>query len=337
MKTLKKTMVALWPAIAMTVLILDPKTALQGAREGIDLCAQSVIPSLFPFIFLSGFITRTLLSEPIPLLRPVGQLCKIPYGCEGLLAVGLVGGYPVGAQCIAHAYGSGQLSETEGRRMLGFCSNAGPSFLFGILRPLFSDQSAVWILWVIQILSALFTGILLPGGRTADHSPRKTENGIHIDPLKQSMGAMAAICGWIILFRVVLSFLQRWFLWMLPTEAAVLLSGILELTNGCCQLSFVTSEAIRFLLAAPLLAFGGICVWLQTISVTQGLGTGAYLTGKLIQTGISTLLSCLILPLRYSEIPPFPFLLIPVTTGIILWITKKSFQSHSSFLMHQGV
>ena len=36
-------------ALGMIVLILDAKTALSGAREGIDLCMRTVIPALFPF------------------------------------------------------------------------------------------------------------------------------------------------------------------------------------------------------------------------------------------------------------------------------------------------
>ena len=325
---------ALWPVFAMTVLILDPKTAISGAKEGIGLCIQSVIPSLFPFLFLSGIVTRTLLATPLQLLRPIGKLCKIPYGTEGLLAVGLVGGYPVGAQCIAQAHARGELSDSQAHRMLGFCSNTGPSFLFGILSPLFSSASALWILWAIQIISAILTGTLLPEVSKVTMSSKKRKD--HVDPLKQSLGAMAAICGWIILFRVLLAFLHRWGLWMLPCEVTVLLSGILELTNGCCNLAAVSSESARFLLAAPLLAFGGICVWLQTVSVTRNLGTGAYLPGKLIQCGISTALSCLVMPILYSEIPLLPLLTIPAIGGIIL-ILIKTFQKHSSILTPQGV
>ena len=46
----------LWTGIAasmgMLVLILDGKTALEGARQGIELCLRTVVPSLFPFFLL---------------------------------------------------------------------------------------------------------------------------------------------------------------------------------------------------------------------------------------------------------------------------------------------
>jgi hypothetical protein len=39
------------------------------------------------------------------------------------------------------------------------------------------------------------------------------------------------------------------------------------------------------------LAFGGVCVLLQTASVTEGLSLGCYIKGKLIQTLFSLWLS----------------------------------------------
>ena len=41
---------------AMLMLILDGRTALTGAAEGIDLCIRTVIPALFPFFVLSPLL-----------------------------------------------------------------------------------------------------------------------------------------------------------------------------------------------------------------------------------------------------------------------------------------
>ena len=331
MKKLKNHAVALWPGLAMIILILDSKTAIAGAGQGIALCLQSVIPSLLPFIFLSGMITRTLLAVPLPILRPVGKLCGIPRGAEGLLAVGLVGGYPVGAQCIAQACEAGQLTPAQGQRMLGFCNNAGPAFLFGILGPMFSEQSTLWAIWAIQILSAIFTGMLLPKAETGGTSVQNTKPLSNTDPMQQSIKAMAAICGWIVLFRVVLAFLHRWTFGLLPVEASVLLSGIFELTNGCCLLVQIPSEANRFLLATILLSFGGICIWNQTRSVTAALGTGAYIPGKLLQGSISILLANFVIPIRYGKVLPIPYLIIPALIVTVLILRKNLFKVPVAF------
>ena len=89
--------------IGLLVLILDAKTALQGARQGVELCLKTVIPSLFPFFVLSILLTSSLLGSRIPLLRPLGRLCGVPKGAESLLIPAFLGGYPVGAQSVPEA------------------------------------------------------------------------------------------------------------------------------------------------------------------------------------------------------------------------------------------
>ena len=102
---------------------------------------------------------------------------------------------------------------------------------------------------------------------------------------------MGNICGWILLFRVVRSILCRWMLWFLPSQLQVLLSGFLELSGGCCDLRMITDESIRFIIFSVFLSCGGLCVAMQTLSITKELGCGQYFTGKLIQTGSSLILS----------------------------------------------
>lgn len=339
MKSGRNLISSLLPGLAMTVLILDAKTALTGAQSGLELCIRMVIPSLFPFIFLSILVTGSLMGQCIPLLQPLGRLCRIPSGTEGLLAVGLVGGYPVGAQAVTQAYREGSLSREDAHRLLGFCSNAGPSFIFGMLGGIFSDPLPLWILWGIHILSAVLTGILLPGG--SESQVRLSESASPALPgaLERSLKVMGSICGWVILFRVLLSFLQRWFLWALPQEAGILLSGLLELTNGCCRLQLVDTEGLRFLLSSVLLGFGGICVGLQTVSVTKGLGTGLYFPGKILQCALSFLLAY---PVQLFLFPVWErfscpsaalcFCLVPVA-GVVLKILKIP----GSILARQGV
>ena len=326
------------PAAAMAVLILDAQTALAGAQAGLELCLRSVIPSLFPFLFLSVMLTGGAADSLTKVLRPLGQLCRIPEGGESLLAVGLIGGYPVGAQCVAQTYRCGRIDRDTARRMLGFCSNAGPSFIFGFLSSCFAPQ-ALWLLWGIQILSAILTGILLPGG-ARDRVPECESAPISpVSVLEQSVRTMGLICGWVVVFRVVLAFLRRWFLWMLPAWADILVSGLLELSNGCSRLVLAEPEGLRFVLASGTLAFGGVCVWLQTASVTKGLGTGFYLPGKAVQTVISVALASfvqyLLYPIQQRCPVTFPVpVLIVLTAGIICFnICKK----HSSNLARQGV
>jgi len=278
-------------ALGMGILILDGRTALTGASQGVELCLKTVIPSLFPFFLLSNVLTSALLGSSLPLLRPIGWLFGIPKGAESLLVSGFLGGYPVGAQSVAAAYRAGQLPKGEAERLLAFCNNAGPAFLFGMAASLFPRHWMAWALWGIHILGALFTALLLP---------RKAPGPAALSPgnpltltaaLQSSLRIMATVCGWVVLFRVVIAFLSRWILWLLPLPAQVAVTGLLELSNGCCALASVSDLTTRFLLCSGMLAFGGLCVTMQTVSVTAGLSLGYYILGKLLQTAFSLALS----------------------------------------------
>lgn len=295
--------------LAMFVLILDSKTAIAGASEGITLCIQVVIPSVFPFLVISICLNSALSGRQIPILSPIGSLLRIPTGTEGILLTGLLGGYPVGAQCVTQAYRNGTIRKTDAERMLAFCSNAGPAFLFGIGSRLFSNVGICFGLWLIHILSAWIVGILTPGKQ---HSSAHTMTSVSISlpqAIKTALATMACICGWVVIFRVILNFLDLWFLWALPLEIQCLIKGILELSNGCCSLLDVTDPATRIVLFSVILSFGGICVTMQTYSVCSGLNCHNYLPGKIAQAAISMLL-CM----------GFLFLLGLSTNGVVLLV-----------------
>lgn len=277
--------------MGMLILILDGRTALEGARQGIELCLKTVIPSLFPFFLLSILLTSSFMGSPLPILRPLGWLCGIPKGAESLLVSGFLGGYPVGAQSVATAYRAGQLRKQEAERLLAFCNNAGPAFLFGMIAPIFPRQWMAWALWGIHIAGAIFAALLIPGGATGAATSVKAKQMPLSAALSASLRIMAAVCGWVVLFRVLITFLSRWILWLLPTAAQVAVTGLLELSNGCCDLLRISDISLRFLVCAGILAFGGLCVTMQTVSVTAGLSLGHYFPGKLLQTAFSLLLA----------------------------------------------
>lgn len=296
MKLKRTTLTATAASIGMLLLILDSKTALKGAAEGIDLCIRTVIPSLFPLFMLSSMLTVSLSGGTIAILRPIGIACGIPKGAESLLLIGLLGGYPVGAQNIYHAYRDGFLDDQQARRMLGFCNNAGPAFIFGIAGGLFHSQLCTWVLWGIHIFSAILVGMILPRRTGSTVSPRVTAPIALTQSVTRSVRVMGEVCGWIILFRVVLTILQRWLLWLIPDIYTSLLYGSLELVNGCHFLHSIPTEGTRFILCAVFLAFGGACVGMQTMTVTRELGGGWYFPGKILQSLISILLA---FPLQY--------------------------------------
>lgn len=287
----KHLLPGIFASIGILVLILDGKTALVGAQTGIDLCIKTVIPSLFPFILLSILLTSSLSGTPLPFLKPLGRICGIPNGTEAVLLTGFLGGYPTGAQAVSSAYLSGQIRKDDADRMLSFCNNAGPAFLFGMISPMFPDRKTAFLIWMIHIASAVLTAALLPISTTHFSKATASKPVTMAHAMRTAINVLATVCGWVILFRVFIAFLDRWFLWLLPIAIQVAITGILELSNGCCELSRIADPELRFLICSGMLALGGLCVTLQTSSVTQGLSMTAYFKGKALQTVFSLLLS----------------------------------------------
>lgn len=313
---------ATFAALGILILILDAPTALLGARDGIDLCVRSVIPALFPFFILSGILTEALYGKRIPVLNAISKLCRMPNGSAGLLAIGLLGGYPVGAKAVSKAYETGKLSVEDAQRLLGFCSNCGPAFLFGIVGSQFDDKYLVWALWGIHIISALAVGMLIKGKNDALFSAQPGTVTLY-QAMKQALQTMMEVCGWVVMMRIVIAFLTRWMLWLIPENAKILLIGLLELTNGCMLLEQVPSVADRFLFTSLMLSAGGLCVGLQTVSVTGELGTGMYFPGKLLQTAISIMLSSLLFPIFFHEFNSLLLLISLCATAIAWFVCRK--------------
>lgn len=321
----------------MLVLILDSKTALEGATEGIQLCLHSAIPSLFPFFIFSTVLTSFAYGKNLSFLQPVRKICGIPRGSEALILVGFLGGYPTGAQGVTQAYETGRLSRADAQRMLGFCNNAGPAFIFGLLSAQFEIKWIPLALWLIHLAAALLTGYFLPEKSHTEIQTAHVQEMTWTQALIRSVKSMSYVCGWIVLFRVAHAFLQRWILWLFPAEIQVIIAGALELTNGCCILKMIENIGLRFIVCSIMLSFGGLCVGMQTFSVCSVLGTGRYFHGKLIQTLISAVLSYIVQlfffkPQHYNRLW-LPLCALAFLSGAVLLLYKQKKRSRNSVLI----
>ena len=337
----KRITCSIFAALGMLVLILDSRTALSGARDGISLCVSSVVPSLFPFLVLSGFMTAGLQGANIPLLQPLAKVMGIPRGTESIFLTGILGGYPTGAQAVQTAWKNGQLEKDDANRMLSFCNNAGPAFLFGMLGPQFPKGWMPWLLWGIQIAAAVITSLLLPARTTVCSHTRSLRACSLVESLKQAVKTMGYVCGWIILFRILIAFLDRWVLWLLPESFKVMIYGILELANGCCSLLKVESIGLRLIIASAILSAGGLCVLMQTASVIEGLNIWNYIKGKALQTFLAVWLTAaaqnLLLPPQWKVPFSGAILLCIACFFVAIFVILKKIQKNSSICAGIGV
>lgn len=287
-------------------LILDSKTAQLGASEGIKLCIHAAIPSLFPFFFISN-LTVAALQPPTDGLKKSKAFFPIP---NEIMIPAVLGGYPMGSSMIAQLYRDKQLSKSEAEKLL-YNNQPGPAFLFGLVSHSFTEISTVFLLWVIVLVSWLLTAVTQKTKPV--HLPVSKKSVTLNDAISSALQAMGKVCSWIVIFRIVLEYLKKWAFPHIPVLVQIIVTGILEITNGCISLNGIPAENLRFIICAGILSFGGICVTMQTASVAASLSMKPYLKAKLLQTVWAVFISAAVF------YPVCRFLLIPLLTAILIF------------------
>lgn len=271
----------LTPAVllfAMAALILDSRCAADAAGEALTLCGRVLIPSLFPLFVVSGMLVSGLKGMRLPFLSGI---LGMPEGSEGLFLIGCTGGFPIGAACIAQAAAEGTLSRRDAERMLGLCSFCGPAFLFGVLPRLLPMQQVIAI-FVLQLETGILLAAFWPGG--SGGTTKSSCQAISLsEAVRRAVNSMLSVCAWVILAAVAAGFLRRWLFPLIPEGTALLLTGLLELTNGIFALP-TSDPSLAFLLSAVFVCFGGVSVLLQIggLASPAGLSMGQCIAQKAI-------------------------------------------------------
>ena len=260
----KRSLIAL--LTIMVLVILDSRCAADSAREALSLCAKALIPALFPLFVLCGLLVPGLAGLKIPGLA---RLLGFPQRGEGFFLLGFAGGYPLGAACIAQAVERNGLDLRDSERMVGLCSLCGPGFLFGVVASLFSLELAA-ALFLLQLEAALITAAVWP-------MPSSNQCSIISKPVSlpaavnRAVSSMASVCAWVTLAAVAAGFLGRWIFPFLPEPLPVVLTGLMELTNGLFALQSIDGE-LPFLLCSLFISFGGVSVHLQIAGQVMPVG-----------------------------------------------------------------
>ena len=257
-------MLILW-LILLCSLILFPGQSIAGACKGLELCASSVIPALFPFILL--------LKLAIPYI-PTGKGRISILGLKGpaLLAYGLsfLGGYPTGVSNVVSLYEKGKLTKGQSQRLLGLCNNSGPAFFISVIGVgLFGDPKVGYVLYGIHVLGAIGVLLISNPGTTGLYTYEKSEEKVPFprhfqESLCSSCSSVLHICGMVVAFCVLTNFLK-----LLCPRRLFPLVGVLELCNGVAVLE---PNATSFLLCSVFMAWGGLCVHLQAMNLWEGAG-----------------------------------------------------------------
>ena len=305
----------------LLLMIFAPAGGLDGARTGLTLCGEVIVPSLFPFLALSVFVIRTGLAQRFGRLfeHPMQILFRLPGSAAAALALGIVGGYPVGAKACADLCGRGALSREEAERLLAFCVNSSPAFIIGAVGTgMLHSSGAGLLLYSAHLGASLLTGVLFsafaPHAR-APHPSASPKGSPASKALVAAVTGAAAsiihICAFVVLFSAITGLIFESGLlpgngFLAGAAFRTALKGLLEVTNGCAAAAPAGGVPALLILSA-MLSWSGLSVVCQIISCVgdTGLSVRAYLLARIPHAVFSLLMTLLLLHFFPQAVPVF--------------------------------
>lgn len=330
---MKKSILPAVPILCLILMLLNPSLSFTGAKNGLLLWFNIVLPTLLPFMLCSSLIVAwdgvDVLTRPFARLFALMGLSK--NGSYAFLT-GILCGYPMGAKTTADFLRFGELDAREGKRLLAIAAFPSPMFLAGYVRSLlpaeipFSTAALAMYLPVpvMALLSALIyrrqAGCRETGVKSmknsqcpskADYASDTTAAFMPVPAsfpgsadasapafdtiLMDVLETMVKIGGYIMLFSILVLFANHF----IPDtfRCRPVLLGFIEMTTGIEAISKAmggTAAAAAVLASA---AFGGLSGAAQTGTVIKnaGLSIRHYVLWKLLHACLSSVFLILLL------------------------------------------
>lgn len=315
-------------------LLIFSNSNLQATKAGLNLWANSVVPSLFPFLVATELLSYTNIVNFISrkldnLMRPI---FNVPGSAAYPFILGMISGYPVGAKAVCQIYNEGLCTKKEAEIMLAYTNNSGPLFIIGTVGiSMFGSTTIGLILLFTHILASISVGIIfgkIIKNDTVELSHKFTKiNSARVSfstlgevlgkSILNSIKTILMIGGFVVIFSVIISILKNSGILDIFTQIikvflgnfefiSSIITGLLELTNGLNAVSniHIKNISINILVCAFLLGFAGISIMLQILSVIskEKLSIKPYIFGKLLQAILATMYTFVLL-----QIPIFNF------------------------------
>ena len=280
----KKYWIGLFTLACFLYLLFFPEDSLAAVRDGLSLWYRSVLPVLFPFLILSGIVTRLELTKQIPekLLRPVCH--AFGCSCQGCFAIvsGFLCGFPMGAKMTRDLQTSHLITGEEADFLYGFVNNVSPAFLMSFLaleqlhRPeyqavfLFSVSGAAILYGLIsRPQKGSFTQpSITPLSKSSCAGDTSRLFSVIDDCIQDGILAAIRLGAYITVFSLLSSAAENLLPDNILLQAAV--AGLFEITNGCSAVAGLDLPlGLKVIWLCAVCAFGSLSAFAQTVSITS--------------------------------------------------------------------
>ena len=287
-------------------LLIHPSESLECAKAGMTLWLNTLIPTLLPFIILTGTLTH--INSIQKLLAPLESFFRIVLGVSiwggYIFVLGMLCGYPLGAKLASDLYTSRKISKKEALYLTTFCNNASPAFIITYLNKLCLKNTIPVSLIFISIFSANLICMLFfrfavyknsiysftvsaPLKKETSHTA--SQESILDVSIMNGFETITRLGGYILLFSILAGCIRYYH----PFP----LLGFTEITTGLSIIASSELPAItRILISVSATSSGGLCILAQTRSILhRDLSLLPYIISKCVSAVLtSIILYCLI-------------------------------------------
>lgn len=303
----------------MFIIISNPSKFSAGTISGLKLFVFSVLPGLFPFMFLTK-----LLTEVGTVFKATSKCNKLSYalfntGGVSIYAffMSIISGYPIGARIIGDFHDKQLVNSNDATIMSVFCTTSGPIFVIGTVGTImFKNFYFGIVLYLSHIVSALLLGILVGQLSKARRKnkffnpptftqPEKSKNLVS-DCLVSTINSLFIVGAYITLFYLLAEIFDTLHIfdalcYLLSPAFSVfgfsqvhirgMVYGLLEVTRGASFLSNVGGR-LSMTITSFILSFSGMSIIMQSMAFLKpaGVKTFNFILFKLAHAFISAIL-----------------------------------------------
>lgn len=297
------------------VLLKNSSLAAVAVSGALKLCANVLIPSLFPLMISAEIMTESTAIEKIThaFSVPISKLLGISKDATPPYFLALFGGYTSSCKSAVLLYKNGTISKNDCESLIALSNIPSLAFMTGFIGiGIFKSSTIGWILWAITVISTLILGTvnrlffkskeLFYKADVSISKASKKLSKIVIDAISHSSYAMLTICACVVFFSVTIAILKLYFI-KIPVSEYVknLTLGMLELTQGITVFADLEDFYLRILSCAFLVGWSGLCIHFQVISLCEDVSISfkKYFIFKGLQAIICTALAWLIFTFKF--------------------------------------
>lgn len=312
----KKILLSIFIIAIIILIILDPKPNIDACLDGILLWSTAVLPTLFPFFFLTTILTELNVTLRLSkLFFPITSRVFRTSGLSGYVyATSIISGYPMGAKTTADLYQKGYISSGQAYKITTFTSTSGPLFIIGTVgSKMFGQKSLGVLILLCHILGSFLNGLLYRNCFESEKPISKiytqSSNNVLEDAMYNSIKNILVVGGYIAIFSMLISMIDRFNIFT-PISSVfslifgvdkltinAVLSGLIEVTSACFKLSALSiSTKKALILCTGLISFGGASIHMQAYTFLKrfNMPIGFYLKSKVTQTIISVAIAIIV-------------------------------------------